>query len=681
MVHLRHTVLYRPLLIALVSLIGMAVAWGQEGCGPPQSKKAAKLLERATSPRGGTLSDRIDLLRQAVDIEPDCAECRFTKARAEYQLASERTGDYTEAYRDFELLIATCPNYHADAQYYAGIIAYGNQDYEAAKRHFEKFLAGGQMKKSSDHVEKIKDVEAVLPEVRFYVDFYENPVPYDPQPLKHINTPADEYLPMLSPDNDLLFFTRQSKEKAKGDLYAREVERFMQAVKDPSTQEFTNPQPLPPPFNVGDNYGGVSLSLNNREMFVTVCKTVSANYKNCDIYVTRFERHKDEKGHITYKWSGLENLGDAVNTPDGWEAQPTLSADGNTLYFATIREGTTPDKEGNPTIDIYYTERKSGGLWSPAQPLGGQINSAGNDKSPFLHVDSRTMYFASNGRVGAGGYDIYFSKQDDKGNWSDPQNIGYPINSPQDEHGLVVSTDGKHAYFASSNIAAARGLDLFTFEMPEKAKPEKVLIVKGDVTDAQGEVIPDARIELKYTESKKIENVEVNRHDGSYSAVLNLYRQEDIVMSVKSDSAAVAFNTRVFTLADTASAVRDLSLEIAKLQQGKTYRMNDIRFATASSDIDEASKRVLDEFADYLKENPRMRILIEGHTDNIGDAYANLVLSKDRAFEVFGYLQRVGVDPSRMRFEGYGQTRPVAPNDSEKNRALNRRTEFKITRM
>lgn len=660
---------------------GVGVSFAQDNCGASRSKKTAKLLERATSSRGGTLSERIDLLRQSVEMEPDCAECMLTKARAEYQLAAERTGDYSRAYADFRNLVRTCPNYHADAYYYTGIIAYANQEYEVAKSSFEAFVKGDTEHKSRDYETKLEDVQSVLPEVQFYVNFYANPVPYNPKSLVHVNTEADEYLPMLNPDNELLFFTRQSKEKAKGDLFARTVERFMQAGKDPRKGEFVNPEPLPPPFNVGDNYGGVSISLNNREMFVTVCKVTAVNYNNCDIYVTRYERTVDQNGEVHYRWSGLENLGDAVNTPDGWEAQPTLSADGNTLYFATIRKGTTPDKDGNPTIDIYFTERGADGRWSQARPLDGHINSAGNDKSPFLHVDSRTMYFSSNGRPGAGGYDIYFSKQDDDGNWSEPENIGYPINSPQDEHGLVVSTDGKHAFFASSNVAAARGLDLFRFEMPEGARPEKVLIVKGDIKDSSGEVIPDARIELKYAESKTVEEVEVDRYDGSYSAVLNLHRGEDIVMSVKSDSSTIAFNSRVFTLADTAEAVVDLAMELEQVEEGKAYRMNDIRFATASSQIDEASKRVLDDFAEYLKENPRVQIVIEGHTDNVGNAHSNLILSKDRAFEVFGYLQDVGVDPRRMKFEGFGQTRPVAPNDSEENRALNRRTEFRITRL
>jgi len=415
-------------------------------------------------------------------------------------------------------------------------------------------------------------------------------------------------------------------------------------------------------------------------MFVTVCKQVNSSYKNCDIYVTRFEHYTDATGKDKMKWSGLENLGPAINTEGGWEAQPTLSADGNTLYFATIRENTTPDKDGNPTTDIFQSERKPDGTWGDARPLGKPINTIGNDKSPFLHVDSKTLYYASNGRMGAGGYDIYYSRQNSDGTWSEPKNLGYPINSSQDEHGLIVSTDGARAYFASSNIQSAQGLDIFNFEVPQKAKPEKVLILKGDVRDDTGKIVEDAKIELKYTKSKEAKEVDVDKQDGSYAAVINLRKDDDVVVSVKSETVDLGFNTRLFTIEDTANAVQEINMEVSEVEEGKAYKMNDIRFATNSSDIDESSKRVLDEFADYLKEHPSFNVEIGGHTDNVGDPEKNLVLSADRAFEVFGYMQEQGVSAERMTFKGYGQSKPVVPNDTPENRAKNRRTEFTISR-
>lgn len=667
-------------LALLFSFFSFVLSAQSEDCKPSSNKKASKLYEQGITNPKLTDEERFDLFQKSVYADPNCVECHLAVGRMHYQFANERRMSPQPALEAFEKVIAICPTFHADAHYYAGLIHYTNEDYKEAVRRFEDFLLFDQSagKVSRDHAEKEKDVARILPEIRFYVDFYENPVPYDPIRLENVNSQGDEYLPMLSPDNTLLFFTRKEKIKAKGDLYAREVETFMKAEKAGGNLDFGVPEPLPPPFNVGDNYGGVSLSLDNREMFVTVCKPVTSSYKNCDIYVTRFEREQSEDGRTVFIWSGLTNLGDAINTPEGWEAQPTISADGNTLYFATMREQTTPDRDGNPSIDIYYSTRDAQGQWATAKPIEGTINTAGNDKSPFIHADSRTMYFSSNGRPGAGGYDIYYSRQDENGKWATPRNLGYPINSTKDEHGLIVSTDGTTALFSSSNPEQSRSLDIYAFDLPRKARPEKVLILKGDVTNENGEPVTDARLELKYVDTKETREVAVDKADGHYAAVVNLRENEEVVVSVKSDTETLAFNSRVFTIADTLHTVQDLPLAMERLEPGRTYRMNDIRFATNSSRLDGASRKVLDEFADYLKENPKLRIEIGGHTDNVGDAYLNLVLSTDRAFEVFGYLQEMGVHHNRMSFKGYGDTVPVAPNDTPENRAKNRRTEFKI---
>jgi outer membrane protein OmpA-like peptidoglycan-associated protein len=666
------------LLICCISLA--CTVQGQDACTQPPSKKAQKLIDEAANSPKLSDSGRLDLINEALNADPGCVACLFAKARLQYQIAYERNGNTEPAWRTFGEVIEACPQYHADAFYYRGIISYSIQEYEASAEALEAFLLFDTTKgkSSRDHQVKRQDAEKLLPEVKFYSEFYANPVPFNPVRVGGINSAGDEYLPMLSPDNEYIYFTRKSTEKAKGDIYFREVELLMQSFRKTGLTDFESPSALPPPFNVGDNYGGVSISLDNRELFVTVCKPVSSTYKNCDIYVTRYQRSIGKDGRPVFTWSGLENLGDKVNTSDGWEAQPSISADGSMLFFATIRSNTTPDESGNPTIDIYFTERQKDGIWSEAKSLGNDINTRGNDKSPFLHTDSRTLYFSSNGRPGAGGYDIYYCRQDEKGTWSKPKNIGYPINSPQDEHGLIVSTDGTKAYFASANKDKSQGLDIFSFEVPQKARPEKIMILKGEVATTDGSPPADARMEVKYAKSQEIKEFEVDKDDGSYAAVLNLKADEEVLVSLKSDTETLAFNSRVFTLADTVTAVQEIAMTAEPVKLGMAYRMNDIRYGTNSSDLDEASKRVLDEFVIYLLENSMLKIEIGGHTDSVGDPKKNLVLSTDRAFEVFGYLQTAGINHNRMTFKGYGDSVPVAPNTSELNRAKNRRTEFKI---
>ncbi|MFQ5335007.1 MAG: OmpA family protein, partial [Flavobacteriales bacterium] len=367
--------------------------------------------------------------------------------------------------------------------------------------------------------------------------------------------------------------------------------------------------------------------------------------------------------------------GENINTEDGWEAQPSLSADGKTLYFASARE----ESEG---IDIYYSVKDSSGAWGPAVNMGRPINSAGNDKSPFIHSDSKTLYFASTSsdeRQGLGGYDIFYSRLGDDGRWQEPVNIGYPINSAEDEHGFVVSTDGRKVYFASDKLkGSSGGLDIFSFELYRAARPDKVLFLKGEVMDEAGKAIPDAVVEVKNMKTKEVTRIAVDSIDGRYTAVVNIGREQDVLMNVKAENKV--FNSRLFTGADTVKDVfQKVDVELQQIELNKPYRINDIHYKTNSAEIQEGSKPVLDEFIAYLQQYPEIQVEIRGHTDNVGNAADNLALSSDRAYSVMAYLQQHGIDKSRLSFRGYGETKPIASNNSPSGRAQNRRTEFVIT--
>ena len=660
--------------VLFCAVFGWAPA--QSDCDLSVSKKAEKLLSEAQNSSRLSNAERYELVQRAVEEDPDCLRCNMDLARLSFRKAEATRTSWQGALQHFQKVKSLCPDYHADVYYYLGLIYYSIQEYTEAAEAFNSFLefpTGDASKVSRDHSKKIADVNSLIEEVYFYSEFYENPVPFDPQRVSGINTPQNEYLPMLSPDNEIIFYTRQFTEKRKGDLISREIEEFMQSERADYTEPFPAGKVLPPPFNVGDNYGGVSISVDNREMYITVCTPVAGGYNNCDLYVTH---RKEVNGDL--QWSELENLGPEVNTPDGWEAQPSLSSDGKTLYFASVRAGSTPDEDGNPTIDIYYTTRKADGTWNAATPAGPVINTAGNDKSPFLHSDSRTLYFASNGRIGAGGYDIFYSRQNKDGSWSKPKNIGYPINTAQDEHGLIVSTDGKYAYYASADLEKAQGLDIFSFAMPGKARPDKVLLLKGTIETETGEPLTDAHLEIKYSDTTKVEHIPIRNSDGGYAAVINLHRSDQVLVTVKTREPGLQFTSRSFSLADTLRAVQTINQKVEELKPGSSFAIEDIHFATNSSDILPDSKKILKEFADYLKEHPRLKIRIEGHTDNVGDDYYNLVLSTDRAFEIMGYLQEQGVPGPRMKFAGYGETRPIADNTTAEGRAANRRTEFLV---
>lgn len=654
-------------------------------CGKPSDKKIVKLLEEAGKAKDPV--ERHQKLKASLELDGECAECLFQLGVSAYRIGKEGGKGYGPSIKYFEQLQAKCPNYHSDVAYHLGIMHYAQDEFAEAAKSFEafrKFPSDDATRMSKDFDKKYTDVEAVMPELQFYVDFYKNTAPLNPQLVRNVSTAAKEYLPMLSPDNELMFFTRVSQVKAKGDIVSREVEELTEARRSDMKADFNTGRALPEPFNVGDNYGGLTISVNNQEMFVTVCAAPDAKgYRNCDIFRSHYETKFDlDRGGQTFEWAGLYNLGPNINTPDGWESQPTLSADGNTLYFATIR----PNTDG---IDIFESKRTGNDQWSPARPVKG-INTDGDEKAPFMHSDSRTLYFAAkppndeSGRVdetrghkGIGGYDIFFSKMNDDGSWSKPKNIGHPLNTDQDEHGLVVSADGHTAYFASGRFQGAGDLDIFGFELPKEARPDDILLVKGEVRNEKGELVKDATVEIEYMDTRKVEVIRVDSVSGRYATVVKLKPGSDVIMTVKKKDHV--FDSRSFSAEDTVRAgVAKVDMQVQKIEVGKSYRVNDIKYPTNSADITKSSEYILDELIGFLKENPTVKIRIEGHTDSRGGAAENKLLSENRAITVSNYLQSHGVAANRLTHQGYGPEKPLATNDTEEGRAKNRRTEFVI---
>lgn len=674
----RNTMKYTLLFACLLFLIPGSFAQDDDDCGTVNNKKIKKLLETASDPKSSA-TEKHQALKDALALDEACAPCLYQLGLRAFKKAHQDGTSYQFADDYFKRLINVCPKYHSDPYYYLGVSAYSKEDYESAMDWFKQFLdfkITDDAQMALDHPEKKRDVKAILPEIEFYATFFKNPVPFTPTIVANVSSPADEYLPMISPDNELLFFTRRVDRKALGDITSRIVEEYSMAQRNDLNQSFDQGVKLPAPFNIaGDNYGGSSISVDNKEMIICACKRDNPrnpNYNNCDLFSTKYERIMNmNTGKYEYKWSALENLGPGINTPNGWEAQPSLSADGKTLYFAVVQEGSR-------NTDIWYSNRDANGKWGPARPLQA-INTEGNEKAPFMHSDSKTLYFAaqiSETYWGAGGYDIFFTKQNADGSWTKPQNIGYPINSGEDETGLIVSTDGFLAYYASAKLKGAKGYDIYRFELPEKARPEKVILVKGQVTDENGNPVQNAKVEITYTNSEKKEEVKVDPEDGKYVAVINVEQGNDAVVTVKAEDRS--FDSKLIAAVQPSPVVKAADLKAETIEVGKAYTMKDILFATNSYELNAASKFVIDQFIVFLKENPKIKIEIQGHTDDKGNPAENLKLSDNRSKAVMEYIVSKGVAQNRITAQGFGQTKPKVPNTSETNRALNRRTEFLI---
>ena len=681
----RHVV-FRSIAFMSILFPGLGSAWGQDDvtCGPPADPRVTKLLNEAEKSRDPSV--RHQKLKAALEEDPGCAECLLRAGRSAYEIATASGRPLTAAMGYLQKLDQVCPKYHADVPFLMGSMYYADGAYAEAARAFSAFLefpTDDPAKRGRLHDTRVQEVEALMPDLRYHMEFYARTAPLDPVPVAGVNTGANEYLPMLSPDNDLLFFTRLRQQRALGDLVARDVEELTEARA--TNGQFDRGRALPDPFNLGDSYGGVSISVNNKEMFVTICGVPDPRgYRNCDIYRAHYDNKVDvDRGVVEWEWSRLEEIGDAINAEDTWESQPSLTADGRTMYFATNRPGSRG-------MDIYQSTRDEKGNWAKAVPVPG-INTDGDEKAPFLHSDSRTLYFAARppvdehgrpdmarGHRGAGGYDIFFSRMAANGTWSAPRNLGHPINTDADEHGLIVSADGHNAYFASNRYHGSGGLDIFEIPLPEDLRPDDILVVKGEVRDEQGQVVRDAHVEIKYMDTRTTETIRVDDRDGTYATVLRLKDGADVVVTVKKEGHV--FDSRSYSIEDTVRQGRvtaDLALQ--RITLGRSYRVNDIKYATNSSEITRSSEYILDELIAFLKENPTVKIRIEGHTDNVGRLEDNMALSNDRAFTVMGYLQGQGIQAGRLSFKGMGPTVPLTTNDTPEGRAQNRRTEFVIT--
>jgi len=664
-----------------------------EACAPPEDKKIMKLMAEAESVKNDRPT-RTMAYTNAIQMAPENAYIYFSFAEYNFQNAENIQAKFDRGLVDFNQLktaylgaakayqkvIESCSDYHSDAYYKLGYIYYLLGDSPEAAKYFRSFLdfnSKDPNKYGPTYVKNKADVEEILPEMAFFEAFYANPVPYSPVRIENVSSQKDEFLPMISPDNQLIFYTRRGNNEDRGIVEAI-IESFTMSQRANLNAPFDNGEALRTPFNTNEyqNYGGVSLSLDNKEMFICACEEVDyQKHANCDIYRTTFER--SGAGGNDFIWSTLENLGPNVNTKDGWEAQPTLSPDGNTLYFATWREG-------SQLTDIYFSTRQPDGSWSRAKPVPGPINSEGHDKAPFIHQDSETMYFVSTtstARPGAGGTDIFYSRKDEEGNWIEPKNIGVPINSAGDEVGLVVSTDGHLAYYTSRN-AKSEGFDIYYFELYEEARPQKVKFYKGTVTDAKGEPVKDAIVEISYKDSKENIQVQINGDDGKFAAIINVDEgeEQDVIISVKKEG--YSFDTQLIKATDLVSEevfMPAKKMEIDTIKVGKAFTIENILFATDSYELSSDSKFILDQFVKFLNENPTVKVSIQGHTDDVGNDASNKTLSSNRAKATMDYLISQGVAAGRLKSEGFGETKPKVPNNSEANRAKNRRTDFFIT--
>lgn len=644
-----------------------------DACPEMENKKAKKAYEAGIDKKIKK-TERMEFLKKALEMEPDYVEANFAYADERIKTLIYENASFKPVEEYYKKVIDNCPKYHSDPYYYLGFIYYEEQNWEQAAKYLKEFLNF----KSDDDKKFNKNYEALLGQAKqmlkfakFYNDIYKNPVPFDPNPVRDICTEKDEYLPIISADDEMMLFTRKQPYVNKDNPFATdsEIEIFSYSKRNKETGVFDKGKRMPYPFNKKGAEGGATMSINNKHLFFTMCNDEGGAQVNCDIYFSDF---------INGEWTEPKKV-PGINDPVFWDSQPTLASDGKTLYFTSDRKGSYGGTDLFKTVKDIKT-----GVWSKPENLGRPINTSGNEMSPFVHSDFQSIYFSSDGHPGVGGMDIFYARKDSADNWMTPKNIGIPINTSGDDLGFFVSTDGHLGYFASNLPSRANGksvgkYDIYSFELYKEARPDEVAFFTGKVEDKSNGTDKKFTVEVKDAVTKKTTDAVVDTTTGEYMVVVNKKKTpNDLVITAKKEN--YAFSSQLVSK-DSVKGIKQVKVSVAvdTIKVGKGYSLNNIYFKTNSSILESKSIAVIEEFAGYLKENPKITIEVWGHTDNVGNEQANLTLSTERALSVRDMLIKNGVDEKRIvAYKGFGASKPVSDNLTETGRAKNRRTEFMI---
>jgi outer membrane protein OmpA-like peptidoglycan-associated protein len=327
--------------------------------------------------------------------------------------------------------------------------------------------------------------------------------------------------------------------------------------------------------------------------------------------------------------------------------------------------------------DLWKSELKKDGEWSVPENLGPRINTPYDEQSPFIHPDNETLYFSSNGWTGLGNKDLFLSRKDASDNWQLPENLGYPINTFKEESSLTISTNGKTAFFASDKEGGFGGLDLYSFELAEKLRPKPVTYVKGMVVDKQTKKPLDAHIQMISVHHDELAFDDISDAEtGEFLATMPAGK----VFALNVAKEGYLFYSENFTLNKLNSYDKpfDILVPLQRIEPGSKVVLKNIFFDSNKYQLLPESKVELTQLLSFLNANPNVVIEISGHTDNVGDDGSNQALSENRAKSVLDYLLQHKISPSRLVAKGYGETAPVAGNETPEGRQSNRRTEFRV---
>lgn len=616
-----------------------------QGYDPMKVNKKAMAYYNQARDRAedGSLLIAAGLLNQAIETDP-----RYLEAHLALAVIYGNLKNSSSSILHFEKAFAIDSAYSIDFKpaYAARLAATGA---------FDKALAA-----ISDYLSKRDPKNPTTAEkIRRQKKNYEFAVAYAPvNPARNfefapvnlgpeVNSPLLEYWPSLSIDGSELVFTRRVNGYNE-DFYSSKNINGKWTGATAAAGSINSPQ----------SEAAQTLSADGQWMIYSA-NGRKDSYGNYDLYMAQLTPEG---------WVDSYHFGSKINS-DQWESQPSLSPDGKDLYFASRRPG------GMGGIDIYVSHLQPSGYFGEPENLGPEVNTPGDDQCPFIHADNQTLYFTSNHWPGYGDDDLFYVRKKTGGGWSQPVNLGYPINTVDKEGTLFIAADGKTAYYASDRSDSRGGLDLYSFELPEEIRAVKTLWVRGKVFDQKTKKGLPSSVELTDLSTRK-KFSEINTDpDGNYFVTLPV--GTDYAFSV--NKKGYLFYSDQFLLAgQSPDSTYRKDIALSPVETNARIVLRNIFFDINKAELKPESEAELDKLVQLLQENPSLKIEISGHTDNVGKPADNLLLSNNRAKAVVKYLTAKGIAVQRLMAKGYGETRPVADNSTEAGRAQNRRTEARI---
>ena len=533
--------------------------------------------------------------------------------------------------------------------YYYGVACQADHQFDEAIKHYNMYLLNVK-----DENEKEK-ANHFIRQCNCAKDLMSKPVKLTVTNLgKGINTEYAEYIPVLTADEQTLFFTSRRANSTGGELDPRDNVFY----EDIYTSNKTNATwgdgiHLSGDINSNSHDACVGLSSDGQLMFIY--KTENGG----DIYTSQL------KGNV---WSTPVSIG-GINS-EYYEPCASVSADGKTIVFVSDRPG------GLGGTDLYMSKRLENGLYSKPKNLGPKINTTYNEFSPFIHSDGKSLSFSSEGHTGMGGYDIFSVDYNlETGEVkNEPRNEGYPINSASDEIFFVWSADNRRAYFSSSRDGGFGDKDLYVLELPEAEA--KLVVFKGTVVDCETNSPVEAVINIVDIATQKTIDMHLtNSATGKYVVVLPAGKNYGISIEAKG-YAFYSKNIDIPNLKNFKEVKDEVCLQSVKV--GTKIVLRNVFFDVDKAILRQESEVELNKLLEIMQQNPSLAIEVSGHTDSDGDDAHNLNLSQERANAVLNYLVSKSISIERVKAIGYGEARPVIANTSPENKQLNRRTEIEF---